>query len=196
MIAADPRKVAGSTIPGGHVRWPQWSPDGRRLLFQITSEPQGTSLWEVSSEGKNLRRLLPGWNNPPSEGSAVWTPDRRYLLFQSTRHGITGIWAIREEGSLVRKVSHEPVQLISGPNTTFGPIPSADGKKLFVNLSHPGSELVRYDSASHAVMRYLPGVVAMGIDFSSDGKRVRHLRFVSRAYTLAKQPGRQPPVAV
>jgi Tol biopolymer transport system component/predicted Ser/Thr protein kinase len=176
----DSRKIVGSTIPGGLIRSPQWSPDGRRLLFSIFSEQQGTSLLEVSADGKNVHPLLPGWNTPPNESFGIWTPDGRYLLFWSTRHGITGIWAIREEGSLLRKVSHEPVQLISSPSTTFGPLPSADGKKLFINTSHPGSELVRYDSASRVFTAYLPGVVAMGIDFSPDGKRFAYVSYPER----------------
>jgi len=174
----DSRKIVSSTIPGGFLRNPQWSPDARRLLFTI--EHEGTSLWEVFRDGKNLHRLLPGWSNPPSETFANWTPDGRYLLFQSARNGIHGMWAIREGGSLLRNVSHEPVQLLSGPSTTFGPVPSPDGKKLFVDLTHPNTELVRYDSASHAFVPYLPGVVAMGIDYSSDGKRITYVSYPDR----------------
>ncbi|HET6179061.1 MAG TPA: protein kinase [Candidatus Sulfotelmatobacter sp.] len=177
---ADSRKIAGSTIPGGHIFNPQWSPDGKRLVFEIGTDHEGSSLWEVSRDGKRLRRLLAGWSTPPSETFANWTPDGRYLLFQSERQGIRGMWAIREEGSFLRHVSHEPVQLVSGPSTTFGPVPSTDGKKLFVDLTHPGSELVRYDSASHAFMPYLSGVVAMGIDYSPDGKRITYVSYPER----------------
>jgi serine/threonine protein kinase len=66
--------------PGG---WPRWSPDGTRLRFSVSTPSNGTSLWDVSSDGRNLHPLLLGWNNPPSECCGSWTPDGRYFLFQS-----------------------------------------------------------------------------------------------------------------
>jgi WD40 repeat protein len=89
--------AAGGTAfyyPGG---WPRWSPDGTRFRFSVSTQTNGTSLWEVSSDGGNLHPLLPGWNNPPAECCGSWTPDGKYFLFQSTREGTTNIWAIREE---------------------------------------------------------------------------------------------------
>src|SRR5439155_524878 len=124
------RKVL-SVATGGTPYFPRWSPDGIHLRFSVQTQNNGTSLWEVAEDGKNLHPLLSGWNNPPAECCGSWTPDGKYFLFQSQRGGSANIWTIREEGSLLRKVSHEPVQLTTGPTSTYLPLPSADGRKIF-----------------------------------------------------------------
>src|SRR5262249_41646607 len=100
------RKIV-SVATGGNPNsyWARWSPDGSRLRFSVSTQNNGTSLWEVLADGKNLHPLLSGWNNPPDECCGSWTPDGRYFLFQSRRGGTRNIWAIREAGSLFRKVS-------------------------------------------------------------------------------------------
>jgi len=137
----------------------------------------GSSLWEVAVDGKNLRPLLPGWNKPPSECCGTWTPDGKYFLFQSERGGTTNVWAIREGGSLFRKASPDPVQLTAGPTSTYSPLPSADGKKLFVINSQVRGELVRYDSASHQFTPNLSGISAACVNFSRDGQWVTYVAY-------------------
>jgi Tol biopolymer transport system component len=169
------RKIAG-VAAGETPFWARWSPDGSHLRFSVT-QTNGTSLWEVAADGKNLHPLLPGWNNPPAECCGSWTPDGKYFLFQSQRGGTTNIWAIREEGSLLRRVSYEPVQLTTGPTSTYEPLPSMDGKKLFVVTDQVRGELVRYDSASHQFTPYLSGISAVGVNFSRDGKWVTYVDY-------------------
>jgi Tol biopolymer transport system component len=73
--------AAGGTpyyYPGG---WPRWSPDGTRLRFSVSTQSNGTSLWEVSPDGRNLHPLLRGWNNPPAECCGSWTPRREVFPF-------------------------------------------------------------------------------------------------------------------
>jgi len=182
------RKIV-STVTGGLASWPRWSPDGSRLRFTVATQNSGTSLWEISAEGKNLHRLLSGWNNPPSECCGSWTPDGNYFLFQSQRRGTTNIWAIREGGSLFRKVSHEPVQLTTGPTSTYSPLPSTDGRKVFVVTAQARGELVRYDPASHQFTPYLSGISAMGVSFSRDGKWVTYAAYPDGTLWRSKVDG-------
>jgi Tol biopolymer transport system component len=152
-----------------------WSPDGSRLRFTVSTVTNMTSLWEVSAEGKDPHPLLSGWNNPPAECCGTWTPDGKYFLFQSQRGGSTNIWAIREGRSFLRKVNHEPVQLTTGPTSTYAPVPSTDGKRLFVVTAQLRGELVRYDSASHQFTPFLSGISAIGVNFSPDGNWVTYV---------------------
>ena len=170
------RKIV-SVAPGATPLWPRWSPDGNRLRFSVRAQNSGPSLWEVAADGKNLHPLLPGWNNPPFECCGSWTPDGKYFLFEAQRGGTTNIWAIRERESLFRKVSHEPVQLTTGPTSTYGPLPSMDGKKLFVVTAQVRGELVRYDFRSHQFTPYLSGASASGVNFSRDGKWVTYVAY-------------------
>jgi Tol biopolymer transport system component len=136
----------------------------------VGTHDKGHSLWEVAANGRNLHRLLSGWNDPPFECCGSWTPDGEYFLFESLQGQTRNVWAIREVASLLRKVSHEPVQLTTGPTNTGNPLASIDGKKVFVATSHLRGELVHYDSASHQFTPYLSGISATGVSFSRDGK--------------------------
>ena len=188
-VAAGGTRFFPRWSPGGTLFFPRWSPDGIHLRFSVQTQNNGTSLWEVGADGKNLHPLLSGWNNPPAECCGSWTPDGKYFLFQSQRGGSANIWTIREEGSLFRKVNHEPVQLTTGPTSTNLPLPSADGKKVFVVTSQLRGELVRFDSASHQFTPYLSGISAMGVNFSRDGKWVTYASYPEGTLWRSKVDG-------
>jgi len=154
-----------------------------------TAHTPRTSLWEVAADGKDLHPLLSGWNNPPSECCGSWTPDGRYFFFESQRGGATNVWAIREGGSLFEKVSHEPVQLTTGPTSTSSPVPSTDGKKIFVVTPHLRGELVRYDAASHQFAPYLSGISAMGVNPSRDGNWMTYVAYPEGTLWRSKADG-------
>jgi Tol biopolymer transport system component len=190
------RKIA-SAAPGETLYWPRWSPDGSRLRFSVTSEVlpsmntqnNRASLWEVSADRKNLHPLLSGSNHPSAECCGSWTPDGKYFLFQSQQGGIANIWAIREGGSLFQKVSHQPVQLTTGPTSTYAPVPSTNGKKIFVVTAQVRGELVRYDSASHEFAPYLSGISAMAVNFSRDGRWVTYVTYPEGTLWRSKVDG-------
>jgi eukaryotic-like serine/threonine-protein kinase len=181
------RKIA-SVAPNGTPFWPRWSPDGSRLRFSVWTQ-NGTSLWEVRADGKNLHPLLSGWNNPPAECCASWTPDGKYFLFQSERGRTINVWAIREGGSAFHKVNREPVQLTSGPTSTFSPLPSIDGKKLFVQTAQLRGELVRYDTAFHQFTPYLSGISATGPSYTPDRKWVTYVAYPEGTLWRSKVDG-------
>ena len=182
------RKIV-SVAAAGKPYFPRWSPDGGRLRFSVGAQDGSASLWEVSADGKNLHPLLSGWNNPSHECCGSWTPDGKYFVFQSQRGGITNIWAIREGGDFFHKVSHAPVQLTTGPTSTFCPLPSADGKKLFAETMQVRGELVRYDSASHQFTPFLSGIPAFGVRFSPDGKSVTYVSYPDGTLWRSKADG-------
>jgi eukaryotic-like serine/threonine-protein kinase len=153
----------------------RWSPDGTILRFTANDpKTNNRSIWQASSDGGNLHALLPGWNNPPNECCGAWTPDGRYFVFQATRDGTANVWALREGGGLFRSTPKEPVQLTTGPMNIGAPVPSRDGKRLFVQGLQPRGELVRYNTKSGQFEPYLSGISAMGLDFSRDGKWVAY----------------------
>jgi Tol biopolymer transport system component len=148
------------------------------LRFTVLDpKTQTHSLWGVSADGTNLHPLLPGWNNPPSECCGSWTPDGKYFVFQSLRNGRTDIWALREKRGLLQKPEKAPLQLTTGPLAFAGPLPSKDGRKLFVIGSQPRGELTRYDSKSGQFLPYLSGISAEGVDVSRDGHWVAYVAY-------------------
>jgi len=159
----------------GVPEWIRWSPDGHKLRFTVNDAKTGTqSLWEAGVDGTDLHPLLPGWNNPPAECCGSWTPDGRHFVFQSTRHGRSDVWAMREKGTLLRNPSREPMQLTAGPMDFLGPVPGKDGKKLFVVGWQRRAELARYDLKSHQFVPFMSGMSAEALTFSKDGQWVTY----------------------
>jgi len=163
----------------GRPAWPRWSPDGSRLRFTVldTNNSGLSSLWEVAADGASPHPLLPGWNNPAVECCGNWTVDGRYFVFQSTRNGTTNIWTMREQAGFFRRTHQEPVQLTFGPLNYYAPVPSQDGKELFVVGEQRRGELVRYDAKSQQWVSYLSGISAEQVAFSKDGEWVAYVTY-------------------
>jgi eukaryotic-like serine/threonine-protein kinase len=159
----------------GTPSWIRWSPDAKKLRFTVADRKTGSqSLWEVGADGTDPHPLLPGWNNPPSECCGSWTPDARYFVFQSAQRDRSDVWAIREKGMLLGKPNQAPVHLTVGPMDFLGPVPSKDGKKLFVIGRQRRGELARYDLKSQQFVPFMSGISADGPSFSKDGQWVAY----------------------
>jgi len=170
--ASEPRQLLTASGTASDLRW---SPDGLHLRFTV-NDPQtnGRSIWQASADGSNLHPLLAGWNATPNECCGNWTPDGKYFVFEAVRDGTANLWALRERAGWFASSSREPVQLTTGPMNVGEPVPSRDGKKLFVQGWQPRGELVRYDAKSGQFAPYLSGISAMGLDFSGDGAWVAY----------------------
>jgi dipeptidyl aminopeptidase/acylaminoacyl peptidase len=81
-----------------------------------------------------------------------------------------------------KKVSPEPVQVTTGPLQFGNPLPSKDGKKLFVIGTQPRAELVRYDAKAADFVPFLGGISAGDVEFSRDGQWVTYVSIPD--YTL------------
>ena len=169
---SEPRRISTTAGTSNDLRW---SPDGSILRFTV-NDPQtnNRSIWQASADGRNLHPLLPGWNPTPNECCGKWTPDGRHFVFQALRDDTANLWALNEHDGLFRATRHEPVQLTTGPMNVGNPVPSRDGKKLFVQGWRPRGELVRYDFKSGQFAPYLSGISAMGLDFSRDTEWVAY----------------------
>ncbi len=166
----EPRKLL--TPPG--VRWfINWSPDGKRISFSLADEFGRGHLWELTAEGTNLHPVLPTWNYTGGSCYGNWTPDGRYLLFDSFWDGLDEIWAIRERKRFFRKGEGKPVQLTNGPMQFGRPTPSKDGKRIFVNgFREEPDALVRYDSRIRQFVPDPSGILGDWLDFTHDGQWV------------------------
>jgi Tol biopolymer transport system component len=161
-------------VPFGMV----FSPDDKRLRFTVNDlKTASLSLWEVAVDGTGLRPLLEGWNKPSRECCGTWTANGQYFVFQSSRQNISSIWVRPERADRFRKISPEPNQLTTGPLSFSDPVPSKDGKKLFVIGQQTRGELVRYDASSRQFVPYLAGISAAQVDFSRDGQWVTYVTF-------------------
>jgi eukaryotic-like serine/threonine-protein kinase len=184
---ANSRKFATvPDLPGG---W-SFSPDGTRMRFEVVNSTNGTSeIWQARSDGSNMHPLFPGWNNPPNECCGQWTPDGGYYVFQSVREGASNIWIVPDHVGWWRKVSREPIQLTTGPLQFGNPLPSKDGKKLFVVGVQLRAELVRYDAKSGDFVPYLGGISAGDVEFSRDGQWITYVSYPDNTLWRSKPDG-------
>ena len=177
----------------GTPRWPRWSPDGSRLRFTLVegglgSEIDRRSLWEVKADGADLHALLPGWNDPPTEGMGNWTPDGKYFVFEATRDGLTSLWAIRDRLGLMNKAG-VPVQLTFGPMDMGEPMPSKDGKRIFAIGEQKLGELIGYDTKAGRFIPFLSGISAEGLTFSRDGQWIAYVGYPDGILWRSKADG-------
>jgi len=100
---------------------PRFSPDGKRLAFEVPTNPARADIWVKDLERQTLSRLthLPGRNNSP-----LWTLDGNSIVFESSHQVAPGIYWIRADGA------GEAQRLTDGKTRQVPCSFSPDGKRL------------------------------------------------------------------
>ncbi len=107
-----------------------WSPDGKVLIFEQTSSSTGRDLWALhldeeaqppSAEGKSPTargRLEPYLQSPFGEGNARFSPDGRWLAYQSNETGRVEVFVrpFPDTGGKVQISTDGGVQPVWAPN--------------------------------------------------------------------------------
>jgi len=154
-------------IPG-NAFWFRWSRDGKKLRFTVIDQKsEETSIWEFAKGDRDPHRLF--GELPFHLCCGSWTPDGMYFLFQVRNRNTFQIWASREQQHFLLPVKDTPSPLVFGAISYRGPLPSRDGKRLFVRAETPKDELVRYDSKAKEFLPMLPGISARTFRSSRDG---------------------------
>jgi Tol biopolymer transport system component/tRNA A-37 threonylcarbamoyl transferase component Bud32 len=165
---------------------PAWSPEGSEIRFSaIDPRTQLSRLWQVSVSGAGLHPLHADWHEVDSECCGAWTSDGKYFVFSSGGQ----IWAVREAKAFFRRTNPDPVQLTAGAVNYNGPIPSKDGKKLYVTAGRQRGELERFYASTKAFLPYLGGISAQDVAYSKDGQWVAYVTFPDRVLWRSKADG-------
>jgi Tol biopolymer transport system component/DNA-binding winged helix-turn-helix (wHTH) protein len=156
----------------------RFSPDGQRIRFYVTqAQAESNAIWEMKANGEDAHPLFPDWKDSAYQCCGNWSPDGKYYYFQAGRGNQQGIWVMSERPSIFRKGAAAPSRLTSAPLRFGVPVPSSDGKQLFVMGSEPRVELSRYDLKAKRFDPYLPGLSAGPVDFSSDRKWMAYVSY-------------------
>lgn len=169
---SDSRLLA--SLPGPPT-WPRWSLDGKRIRFTVRDDIGTTSLWEVAIASAKPQVLLKGWNPHPGECCGDWSADGNYYVFQSTRDGSTGLWAIRERSWPFPEST--PVRLTEGPLNVYAPSFGSDSRRIYAIVQQRRGELVRYDPGLGSFNLFLGGISADHVEFSRDSQWIAYSSF-------------------
>src|SRR5437870_1067118 len=86
---------------------PQLSPNGRWVAYVLTEVNKtenslNSDIWLISSDGGEPRQLT---NSPKHDRHPRWSPDGKWIAFESNRGGSFQIYVIRTEGGEARQLT-------------------------------------------------------------------------------------------
>ncbi len=113
------------------------SPDGRTIVFDMLGD-----IYVMPASGGDARAILDG---PAMQRSPIYSVDGSKLLFLSDASGDDNVWMAGADGGNARQITHETVDVLTGP--TWGPDASsvAAAKMYSVVSKLHSSELRLFD---------------------------------------------------
>jgi Tol biopolymer transport system component len=86
-----------------------WSPDGQWLVYtggrkESAGTPEKYDIYKISSDGGKEIRLT---NSPGLSDGPEFSPDGKYVYFNSTRTGLMQLWRMKPDGSEQEQVTND-----------------------------------------------------------------------------------------
>jgi Tol biopolymer transport system component len=85
--------------------FPQFSPDGSRLLY-LSDRTGQVEIWTATSDGANPRQVTS--MNAPIVGAPRWSPDSERIVFDSNLGGHWEIYLVDLAGGVPRQLTDDP----------------------------------------------------------------------------------------
>ena len=102
----DDRPARQITFDTEFAGWPNWSPDGRSIAYEI-QRGDDSHVAVVSSDGGEPRVLTDG---PGSHWPHGWSPDGRRVAYASLRNGVWNVWWVSLDA-----VAHQQLTTYGSP---------------------------------------------------------------------------------
>jgi Tol biopolymer transport system component len=182
---SNPRKLIDGI--DGFIGDPNMSPDGRRIVFTRYPAVGDPELFIANGDGSDPH-LIAKYTEPGGFCCAQWSPDGRYIVFETRAKALQDLWYLPMERGWSRHTA-EPMRLTAGPLSYFNPMPSRDGKQIYALGTQQRGELVRYDMKSKHFFPILQGVSATNLTFSQDGNWVAYLAYPDRTLWRSRSDG-------
>jgi Tol biopolymer transport system component len=107
-----------------------WSPDGSKILVALESPDRSVALSQIDVKMRRLERLVTlNWDTPRH---AEYSPDGRFIAYDSTKDGEHKIYLITSDG-------REERVLVDSSGEDDSPVWSPDGRVLLFRSSRSGA---------------------------------------------------------
>jgi Tol biopolymer transport system component len=118
LCEADGSRPIQLTYLRARIGSPRWSPDSRKIAFDLRAEGN-SDIYLIGADGGQPRRLTV---EPSEENSPSWSQDGRWLYLCSNRSGSLQVWKMPAEGGQAAQLTRQGGHFA---------IESPDGKFLY-----------------------------------------------------------------
>ena len=174
---SDKRRV---TDLGGRATFPDFSPDGSKLLFTNAAIGASSDLFVIGVDGTGLVQLT---TNPANDGLGAFSPDGRQIVFTSDRTGVGQVYVMDADGSDVTQLTFDDAWKDQLPDW------SPDGSKIAYAAGDPGDILVMNADGTDQHTIVGGPTDDFGSAWSPDGEQIAFIRFDDRTVRVADADG-------
>ena len=156
--------------PGGAQSFfAAWSPNGKKLAFDVAPARGGSAIWVMNPDGSGKRLVAGGRHRTAYDVSPFWASNRLIVFARFRGAGQTSIWAVRADGvgpaySLIPAPPKKNLEL---------PAVSPDGKSILVTETSATGSALAIAHGDGSGLHVIPGTAkldAIAGDFSPDGR--------------------------
>jgi hypothetical protein len=145
LAGGTPARITALTPSYGH----SWSPDGKTVVYTggRGKETPEFDIFAMNADGSGSERNLT--NNKGLDDGPEYSPDGKFIYFNSVRSGSMQIWRMQPDGS-------QPEQVTSGDGNNWFPHISPDGQWIaFISFSKE-VDPAEHPYYKHVMLRVMP----------------------------------------